>query len=1302
MSCDISTKTQALSPVFASTSALKSLRKTAANIITPVPKQQGPRPFMSSGSETSISQTQNPVEIQEKERWACDFCKKAKFDDYDEACRHEDKCKIDQIESLKHTLTIVNPKHLGQHTNQHDPVLDALTKLDSYDYINTAVLKATKIGKIVNKFKSSDFNPVASKAKQIIIKWKAVAKKEEEMTIALSTDSSDIATVTTPSNRRSKRVQNNHDQNSKIKLRKINKDAIIENQTFVSHQEYKGKKYVKDNISTQKGNKQSSIKNKKAQLPPASIFQRVKKSESIDNKALPLTATGKKSNVKQADKIATATQKKSLASIFSQQNKAKSKVTQSTTTKITKPTSSSSDNQIISEETSTAMLLAEDKAVLAEHLAVEFMQKRRKMEEERRMKKEKRERVAVDSKSAPTTATSTTLTSSSTVNQILLEDKGTAILLTEDKAVLAEHLAVEFMQKRRKIEEERRLKKQSNKRERVAVASKSAPKRDVAVASIFQRSSHTTQKDTQNEVENNERNRFNISTPNHPKIKGSGLNEQSPLDLTSVETPVMDKCESSSLMTLTMAQMKKDDANNRKFKVDPRVAAPKFPNPNHVMQNGDYDSERPSTLDLFSSDLKKALNGTARYQCGVDNFTDLNIENYTSGIPAYTSSDNDCVAVTTNDYLHSCFSSVLKPSPISIDDSDGNSLPQPIYGNQSSKLWSDRYMMKNIPHDIYGEENKKTAEDLKTFINDWRSHRQKAIMTAEQAHQARKGVKKRKKKNRKRDYDYDDDFTTDQECEDGLNNVYILAGPSGSGKTSLAHAVAKQCQCVTLEINTTVDRSGSALKKAIEECTQSYSTLAMLKKGAGYFGLEGVDDTNLQDTDDENEGNASPSLALILIDEVDLLFETDVGFWQSLNNLSKKAKCPIILTAQEIPQQLFNSSAITYRYAFLTKPTPMECASKMCQIAKMENMAWQKDCKDKSVIKDGLSTVARLCNCDMRKIMNEMQLYNKGNECTFSKASFNEGCSVKLIKDSLLNKKCNNIDQFIIDAQNASDAALLEDTFFHIGLPTLTGAVSGCAELHDEANAFSSDFNDNVFTGSTDTFMTRPMAQRDRFLLSTTCEFSRGKFSSSSNSLIHSSTPTNQSKSSDQDDTNNCWCDEDIGTSMISDEDNLLAFPTNLCALSMPIIVRNSSHNKQSNGISKPLIYDSKLFLLESTLHSNSLKSLELVKPLFSATHAINFNNMMTYTIALDYIPFLRTIAILEMAADKNFEVLLKSGIDKDHLSKGRPRRSSRREETPVRDHYFDNIMGNHFDSNANAKSIAQKLSEMQLTSLKL
>ena len=115
------------------------------------------------------------------------------------------------------------------------------------------------------------------------------------------------------------------------------------------------------------------------------------------------------------------------------------------------------------------------------------------------------------------------------------------------------------------------------------------------------------------------------------------------------------------------------------------------------------------------------------------------------------------------------------------------------------------------------------------------------------------------------------------------------------------------------------------------------------------------------------------------ITSVDLLFETDgdSGFWQGLSTVAKKAKCPIILTSTLPPRQISN---FRFKQGHLERPKAFECASKMCQIARMEGMKWQQGV-DQDTIKNELAAIARVCGCDLRRIMNEMQLYRFGRSC---------------------------------------------------------------------------------------------------------------------------------------------------------------------------------------------------------------------------------------------------------------------------------------------------------------------------------
>ena len=224
--------------------------------------------------------------------------------------------------------------------------------------------------------------------------------------------------------------------------------------------------------------------------------------------------------------------------------------------------------------------------------------------------------------------------------------------------------------------------------------------------------------------------------------------------------------------------------------------------------------------------------------------------------------------------------SVMSPPPVSIDDG----------AEADNELWSAKHGIRRVPGDVCGGANKESAKSLMTFIGEWKAHRAEFVKKMEAK---RKSLGSRKKKGTKkgssgRNY-YDDDIWCDTDDEDlGLCNIFLLNGPHGTGKSTLVHAAARQTGCALLEINTTEKRGGSALKRAIEECTQSHSSLALLKRGpvtalddpgavslqpgGAHLGrLDGESESEYGDNavgqEGEEDGVDRGRLAIILIDE---------------------------------------------------------------------------------------------------------------------------------------------------------------------------------------------------------------------------------------------------------------------------------------------------------------------------------------------------------------------------------------------------------------------------------------------------
>lgn len=102
------------------------------------------------------------------------------------------------------------------------------------------------------------------------------------------------------------------------------------------------------------------------------------------------------------------------------------------------------------------------------------------------------------------------------------------------------------------------------------------------------------------------------------------------------------------------------------------------------------------------------------------------------------------------------------------------------------------------------------------------------------------------------------------------------------------------------------------------------------------------------------------------------MFEEDTGFWLGLTQVAQKAKCPIILTANSSPSELTN---FRHQCINLNRPLPQECSTKMAHAAKSTGMCFNHDLGSEAIL-NRLSSIAEVCQCDLRKILNEMQLFH--------------------------------------------------------------------------------------------------------------------------------------------------------------------------------------------------------------------------------------------------------------------------------------------------------------------------------------
>ena len=928
-----------------------------------------------------------------QDRWICDICRIAAFDDFDEACRHEDSCGKSthadvemetQTQNQTQTENQTEPNEvktqpagnkdsnkLGHAHGTNDDAASVI-KGTGVDFEDTPMLPKRLQFKVsvhasvpvsaqsnycnARNNGNANFNANGSSNSNkdsgtsngnsgcTFLNCEICSPSKDDAAVAIATA---IQGRCQPTTRDCKRKNSNN-----------KKDASPEVQIIASHPKSKAKANANTNTNAISKPSNTTKTNKTSTIPPAPLFF---KAAAKSKEKITIAAKKIKSKSNSNSKSSSNTPRAAaFASIF--QKPAKKASSTSVTSTIRTGTCTDRDNAIVNSNGNISdnandsandsaninvndmsppcISEEEQKVMLAEHRAAEFAANRRKLKMEEKERQKKRE----------------------------------------------ENQRLNYEAKKQLKEEEKEHQRQQLQLQLYSKHQGAAP-----VASIFQKGSATGSVIGTCNGAGGEG-----ITPKRRKIN-SGERLESPLDLTETPTPMplpVREAVAATRVNLARKPMKKSgNVNVKKY-------PPRFPCPSFIATNSTTTTvttmEELVPGSCIGRERYESFVATSNYQESVDSMSLPNLPLYKHNIHYSADVDNDADALQDDDFLYRCFSSVLRPCTPAVDVDGEASL-------KSNQLWSDKYTMKSIPNDVYGDSNREVAEDLIGFINNWKDHRQQVYEArAEKAAKLRGSKKKTKKRSKICEYE-DDDFLSDED-DGGLRSVYLLTGETGSGKTSMVHAAAKHCHCSLIEINTTAERGGKALKKEIEECTQSLSNVALLKRDKSSVG--GI----LKEDDDEESSGLS--LAVILIDEgmsnwivmfvtnscldninnacfplfkVDLMFESngDAGFWQSLGNVAKKAKCPIILTASNSPPQIEKSSNIQYEHSVLVRPTPTECISKIMQIKMMEQIQWVG--KDRDQIQQGLAAISKYCGCDLRKIMNEMQVYALGSSQSRSK-----------------------------------------------------------------------------------------------------------------------------------------------------------------------------------------------------------------------------------------------------------------------------------------------------------------------------
>lgn len=158
------------------------------------------------------------------------------------------------------------------------------------------------------------------------------------------------------------------------------------------------------------------------------------------------------------------------------------------------------------------------------------------------------------------------------------------------------------------------------------------------------------------------------------------------------------------------------------------------------------------------------------------------------------------------------------------------------------------------------------------------------------------------------------------------SNLILMFGKHGIGKTAAVYTAAEEAGYSVFELNSNTRRGGKDITAAVGEMTESHqvsfhagkkrglpiaSTVQPAKKiqNTGLFNhFKRIEPEKKEKTPppppepesesetDEPQVKGKPKQSLVLLEEVDVLYEDDKGFWSAVTELAEKSKRPIIMT----------------------------------------------------------------------------------------------------------------------------------------------------------------------------------------------------------------------------------------------------------------------------------------------------------------------------------------------------------------------------------------------------------------------
>eukprot|EP00045_Choanoeca_perplexa_P011601 m.124035 g.124035 ORF g.124035 m.124035 type:complete len:861 (+) comp15688_c0_seq1:97-2679(+) len=287
--------------------------------------------------------------------------------------------------------------------------------------------------------------------------------------------------------------------------------------------------------------------------------------------------------------------------------------------------------------------------------------------------------------------------------------------------------------------------------------------------------------------------------------------------------------------------------------------------------------------------------------------------------------------------------------------------------------WAERYRPRRHDH-VIG--NRKQAVVLQRWLQQAKDKLQtlKPAMLLEAKQKAALGKPKRKKRKLKAvthdDIDDSDDdfelptwnighgFDESDDEEEFQANLLALSGPVGSGKSACVYACAEELGFTVIEINSSDTRSGRNISRILSEAVTSHQVSNKTTAD------EPASPSRVTANPKVREGGLSLSDAsLVLIEDVDQMFDDDKGFWAALCAIVKQTKRPVILTSNETAPWL--EAGLSPKVLHFERPSLLRLAMHGQMMLASRGLE----------VKLGeLQQLAKQCHGDIRFFINTLQL----------------------------------------------------------------------------------------------------------------------------------------------------------------------------------------------------------------------------------------------------------------------------------------------------------------------------------------